>query len=591
MFRSNYVIASLVAVPCMGASIFACSTAIPHGPGRGDRNATPAPVGSDGLPTNSSSPTVPSLPGTTPNSPGGMPGEIISTQACNAPLAPSAPLRRLTRFEYNNTLRDLANITDNPANPFPSEESGNGFGNDAASQSVPDILAEKYISAAASIASTLTDPVNVGKLASCASGPLVGDEVPCVQSVIDSFVARAYRRAVQPAEAQGLIQLFQKVRVHETFTSSLTAVLEAVLQGPEFLYKPEFGEPVAGRTDVLRPTGDEMAVRLSYLFLGSMPDDALRQAAVRGELQTPAGVQAQAQRLLADPRARQVTAFFFDNLLPIAALSALERDKTLFPAWNAHIGSLMRQETQAFLDHEIFEGPGTWPGMFTAKYTYLNDELATYYGIAGVSGSSFQQVALDGVKRGGLLTQGGMVAGPIHSNPTNPVTRGALVVKKLLCQSIPLPTGAVLAQVKVPEPNSAPTARQRFSAHSSQPVCTGCHSNLDPVGFALENFDAVGQWRDQENGVTIDASGNSPLLGAFSGPVELGQRVAESPEAEQCFARRWTEFGYGRVSGERDACALQSTWEKFKGAGYNVKNLLLQLTETDTFNYLPAVRE
>jgi len=583
MFRSRHVSAILVAIPCVAASIGGCSTALPDGTARGDRNAA-APVGSDGLPINSSS-TVP------PSGTGLMPGGIIGAQACSAPLPPSAPLRRLTRFEYNNTLRDLANITDNPANAFPSEESGNGFGNDAASQSVPNILAEKYISAAASIASTLTDPANVGKLASCASAPLVGDEVTCVRSVIDGFVARAYRRTVQPAEADGLTQLFQKLRVNETFSSSLAAMLEAVLQGPDFLYKPEFGEPVPGRTDVLRPTGDEMAVRLSYLFLGSIPDDALRQAAARGELQTPAGVQTQAQRLLADPNARQVTAFFFDNLLPIAALSALERDKTLFPAWNAKIGSLMRQETQTFLDHEIFEGPGTWPGMFTAKYTYLNDELAAYYGIPGVSGSSFQQVALDGLKRGGLLTQGGMVAGPIHSNPTNPVTRGALIVKKLLCQNIPLPTGAVLSQVKVPEPNSAPTARERFSAHSSQPACAACHSNLDPVGFALENFDAVGQWRDQENGVTIDPSGNSPLFGSFSGPVELGQRVAESPEAMQCFARRWMEFGYGRVTGERDACALQSTWEKFKGAGYNVKTLLIQLTETDTFNYLPAVRE
>ncbi len=520
-----------------------------------------------------------------------MPGGPINAQACSVPVAPSAPLRRLTRFEYNNTLRDLASITDNPANAFPSEESGNGFGNDAAAQSVPDILAEKYISTAANIASTLTQPANVGNLAACASAPAVSDELTCVRSVIDGFVARAYRRTVQPAEADGLAQLFQKVRVKETFTSSLAAVLEAVLQGPDFLYKPEFGEPVPGRTDVLRPTGDEMAVRLSYLFFGSMPDPVLKQAAASGELQTPAGVQTQARRLLADPRARQVTAFFFDNLLPIAALSALERDKTLFPAWNAKIGSLLRQETQTFLDREIFEGPGTWPGMFTAKYTYMNDELAAYYGVAGVSGSSFQQVALDGLKRGGLLTQGGMVSGPIHSNQTNPVTRGALIVKKLLCQSIPLPTGGVLAQVKVPEPTSAPTARERFSAHSSQAACAPCHSNLDPAGFALENFDAVGQWRDQENGVTIDASGNLPLVGAFSGPVELGQRMAESPEAAQCFSRRWMEFGYGRVAGERDACALKSTGEKFKAGGYNIKELLVELTQTDTFNYLPAVRE
>lgn len=512
-------------------------------------------------------------------------------QDCSVPLPPSAPLRRLTRFEYNGTVRDLAKITSYPANGFPSEESGNGFGNDAKAQSVSGALAEKYIATAEQIAEALTAPERIAELAPCAVAPDAAGETPCARSVVDAFVPKAYRRTLLAGEADGLVRLFQTVRAGgASFVSSVAAVLEAALQGPEFLYRAEFGEPVDGRPDLLRPTGEEMATRLSYLLLGSLPDDALRAAAAAGELRTAEGVRAQAARLLEEPRAREVVRFFFDNLLPIQGLSTLERDRTQFPTYSAKIGSLLRQETQTFLENEIFSGPGTWPGVFTAPYTYLNEELAAFYGVAGVTGAQFRQVPLDGVRRAGLLTQAGILAGPIHSNHTNPVTRGSFVVQKLLCQPIPLPTGDVSEQVTPPDPYAAPTARERFTAHSTQPVCRGCHLNMDPVGFALENFDPVGQWRDQENGVTIDVTGESPLLGTFNGAVELGRAVAASTEAQDCFALRWAEFGYGRITDARDTCSLQSVRQRFAESGYDVKELLIALTQTDDFLYLPAVQ-
>jgi len=368
----------------------------------------------------------------------------------------------------------------------------------------------------------------------------------------------------------------------------LAAVIEAVLQGPEFLYKPEFGAPVDGRTDVLRLTDTEMAVRLSYLFWGSMPDDGLTMAAAAGQLHTAEQVKAQATRLLTDPRAHDIVRYFFDFLLPIQGLSALQRDATLYPKFNATIGGYMRTEAEMFLDKEVFEGSGSWPGILTASYTYVNADLATYYGFPGVTGTDFQKVPLDGVKRGGLMSLGGIVAGPVHSQKTNPVTRGSLVVKKLMCQTIPLPTGDIAKMVKPPADDSAPTARDRYSMHSANPVCHACHINMDPVGFALETLDAVGQWREQENGVTINASGDSPLLGTFNGPVELGKKLAASEEAQACFARRWVDFGYARTSDDGD-CSLQRVQQRFKDVGYNVQQLLVELTQTDDFLYLPAV--
>jgi hypothetical protein len=508
-------------------------------------------------------------------------------QLCMGPSIPaSAPLRRLTQFEYNNTLRDLAKA---PATELPAEDLGNLFGNDAATQSVPPTLIEAYNGSAAAVAKALTGADRIATLAACAAAPDAASEPACVKTVVEAFVPKAYRRALVAGEADGLVQLFQTVRTSgESFQSSLAAVIEAVLQGPEFLYKPELGAPADGRTDVLRLTDNEMAVRLSYLFWGSMPDDALTAAAAAGQLHTADQVKAQATRLLADTKSRDVVRYFFDFLLPIQGLSALQRDPKTYPNFNGTIGGLMRTEAETFLEKEVFEGSGTWPGILTAPYTYVNADLATYYGFSGVTGTAFQKVALDGVKRGGLLTLGGVVAGPVHSNKTNPVTRGSLVVKKLMCQVIPLPSGDIAAMVKPPPDDSAPTARERYSMHSASPVCHACHINMDPVGFALEKLDAVGQWREQENGVNIDATGNSPLLGTFNGPVELGQRLASSEIAQACFAKRWVDFGYARTSDDNN-CSLLRVQEQFKAANYNIQQLLLQLTQTDDFLYLPAV--
>lgn len=517
-------------------------------------------------------------------------GGPVTPGACTATVR--APMRRLTRFEYNNTVRDLLGDTSSPANAFPSEESGNGFGNDADAQNVVPALVEQYVNAAEKVAAAVVSSDRIKKLADCAASVTdAASETACAKTIADTFTPKAWRRALEAGESDGLVALFTSTRAKADFVTSVAAMVEAILQSPEFLYRPEFGVPVAGRTDVKQPSPDEMATRLSYLLWSSTPDDALRAAAASGQLNTPDGIRAQAQRLLADPRSHEVVRFFFDNLLPISGLSALERDKNTYSTFTPKIGSLMRQETQTFLEQEIFNGPGTWPGVFTANYTYVNQELAAFYGLSGVTGDTFQKVMLDPATthRGGLLTQAGVMAGPIHSNHENPVVRGSFVVQKLMCMIIPKPTGAVLAKVTPPDPNSAATARQRFSTHSSDPVCHSCHQNMDPYGFALENFNVVGLWRDQENGVTIDASGESAQIGKFNGPLEMEKALAASEQVQQCFATHWMNFGYGRSLNGDDACAVESVRTQFKEHGYNVQELLLALTQSPQFLTLPAV--
>jgi hypothetical protein len=293
--------------------------------------------------------------------------------------------------------------------------------------------------------------------------------------------------------------------------------------------------------------------------------------------------------MLDDPRSHTVVRFFFDNMLPISGLTDLERDRTLFPTYTGTIGSYMREETQRFLEYEIYEGPGTWPGALTAPYTFVNGPLATFYGMTGVTGTAFVKVPVDATKRLGFLTQAGVMAGTTHSNTTNPVTRGSFVVQRLMCNTIPLPTGDILAMVKPPDPYSAPTARERFTLHKQQAVCASCHSQMDPVGFTLENFDPMGFWRTQENNVTIDASGSIPLTGqTVSGPVDLVQKLAAADATQFCFARHWLDFGYGRTTGVGDECATAAVDIAFQRSGYNVKQMLLALTQTDEFLYYPG---
>jgi Protein of unknown function (DUF1592)/Protein of unknown function (DUF1588)/Protein of unknown function (DUF1587)/Protein of unknown function (DUF1595)/Protein of unknown function (DUF1585) len=516
-----------------------------------------------------------------------------------AAAAPRTPLRRLTIFEYNNTVRDLLGDATSPGSGFPAEELSNGFGNDAYAQGTPPGQVQAYQAAAESLAKAATAPDKLAGFAPCAAQLTASSdaaaEAGCVRSVVDSFGPRAFRRALRAGETDGLVALFKTIRAlsGETFVSSLTAIVAAILQEPHFLYRPELGVAVSGRTDVLKPSGEEMASRLSYYLWASTPDSALMAAAASGELLTSEGVKAQAQRLLNDPKARGMVRYFFDNLLPVAGLAHLERDPGQYPAYSAEIGALMREETESFVDHQIFAGPGTWPSILSSNTTFLNEKLAAFYGIGGVTGPEFREVAVDGVKRGGLFTQAGVVAGPIHSNHTNPVTRGAFVLRKMLCTPISVPTDpAIAALVKEPAPYSAPTARERFNLHRQQPICASCHQLMDPIGFALENYDAVGQWRDQENGVTIDASGSTPVLATpFIGGVELGKSLAASETAQACFASQWLNFAYGRLAGEREACTSDQVKAAFKAAGYNVKALLVALTQTNEFLQLAAARE
>ncbi|MES1173115.1 MAG: DUF1592 domain-containing protein [Myxococcales bacterium] len=537
--------------------------------------------------------------GTAPAGAGTGSGTAASACVGQTGIPAAMPARRLTRAEYNATVSVLLGDTTSPATNLPPELIGNLFSNDSAQQPVSADLVSGYNNIAADIATRATTGAQLATLAPCAaSATSAATQDSCAQTFIQSFGSKAYRRPLAADEAADLLTLEKAVTAGGTFTSGLAAVIEAVLQSPDFLYRIEQGVPDPANAAQRIPSGDEMATRLSFLFWGVGPDDALRTAAASGELLTPAGVLKNAQRLLADDRSHAVVKYFFDSLFPITTLTDQARDATLYPKFSPQIGSYMRQETETFLQNEIFNGKGTWPSVLTADYTYVNGPLAAYYGISGVTGNDFQKVQLDTTKRMGLLTQGAVMTGTTVTNSTNPVLRGSFVVNKLMCLNISLPSDpGLLAQVKVPDNVSGTTARTRFSAHSSQPVCHTCHALMDPIGFALENYDAVGQYRTMEGDQVIDASGKIPDVGTEThqtvvGGVQLAQQLAESETAQRCFAQHWLEYGYGRTLKQtpEELCLQEKLNTAFKASGYNVKQLLLDLTQTPAFLYMPSAQ-
>ncbi|MEO6599469.1 MAG: DUF1592 domain-containing protein, partial [Polyangiaceae bacterium] len=312
--------------------------------------------------------------GTGSGSSGSGTGSTGSTLSCPTTPTPNrAPMRRLTQFEFNNTLKDLKLDSTDLALNLPAEDLTNGFGNDTDSQSASTELIKQYQAIGEAVGANVTKASALATLLPCSTNVTSATEASCARTFIQDIGPKAFRRPLETAEADSYASLFTSIRATSgsTFASSIAAIVEAILQDPALLYRPEFGVPVAGRTDLLRPTGYEMATRLSYALWGTTPDDSLRAAAAAGQLDTAEGVNAQASLMLGDPRTKNQVRFFFDNLLPIASLSQLERTDSAYNSTSSptlsKLGSLMRQETETFLEHTVFDGNGgTWPSVFTA---------------------------------------------------------------------------------------------------------------------------------------------------------------------------------------------------------------------------------
>ncbi len=507
---------------------------------------------------------------------------------CQALSPGPSPLRRLTRFEYNNTVADLLGDSSAPANRFPPEEQSLGFDNDANVLRVPAVLAEGYVTAADDLSQVAL--ANLASFTGCNPADFVGNrpaETACVKALVTRFGERAFRRPVTVDEQTRFQELFETARARFEFRDALDTVLQTMLLAPQFLYRVENGSPVPAAPGVEAVDEWGRASRLSYFLWGSMPDAALFDAARAGTLQTSAQVRAQAERMFQDPRTRTVVGHFHDYWLGLLKIDGQGKDPALFPDYTAQIGPLLRRQTEAFAEYLYFDSPGDLTTLLTAPFTLMNGPLAKYFGVSGPTGDAFVRVELDPTRYAGVVTQPSILSWNATANRTHPILRGKFVREKLLCSSLPSPPNNIIDQRdSVTDPNA--TERERLEAHRQDPSCAGCHVLMDPLGFALENFDASGRWRDLEGGKPVNVSGEltgTDADGAFVGPVQLASQLARSKAVETCLVTEWSRFAIGRGETAQDACGITKLSQRFQSSGRSLRELVLSMTETDAFLY------
>ncbi|NUO49333.1 MAG: DUF1592 domain-containing protein, partial [Polyangiaceae bacterium] len=466
----------------------------------------------------------------------GAPGSEPSAPSCLEGPAPGpSPIRRMTRFEYDRTVLDLLGDETNPASGFGAEEEALGFNNNAAQLITSHALVEQYMLAAEGISGRATDPVEKNLPCDPADG-----EDACAAEFIESFGKKAFRRPLTVEEREMFAGLYELGR-QKSFRDGIRLVIEGALQSPQFLYRVEYGVEGAEPNEVVRLTSWEMASRLSFFLWGSMPDEALFAKAEAGELETSAQIEAEARRMLEDPRAHVLVAEFHKQWLDYERVANVTKDAELFPDWSPAIGQLMAEETRTFIDGVIFGDQGTLTTLLSAPYSYMNGELAAFYGVDLPSGDGgFTRVDLDPTQRAGLLTTGTLLTINAHTNQTSPTLRGRLIREQLLCDSVPPPPADV--NIEAPEVDPGSTGKDRFLQHTEDPGCAGCHNLMDPIGFGFEGYDTVARFRTTEGGKPIDATGSlmaSDVDGPFDGVVELAAKLAQSGEVGACYSKQW----------------------------------------------------
>ena len=419
------------------------------------------------------------------------------------------------------------------------------------------------------------------------AAPTKGDEEGCAREILSTLMRRAYRRPISEDDVAGPMAFYRQGRSEGDFDAGIGNALSAVLMNPSFLFRVEL-DPVpsdqVAAGAAYRISDLELASRLSFFVWSSIPDDELLDAAIRGELSQPDELERQTRRLIADPRSYNLASNFAGQWLRLRNLSAVSPNVRLYPDFDDNLRQAFREETELFVD-SVLRADRSVVDLLQANYTFLNERLAKHYGIPNIYGSRLRRVSLGAdSKRGGLLRHGSILSVTSYATRTSPVIRGVWVLDNIFGAPPPPP----LPNVPSLEENAVAAnlpMRERLAAHRTNPVCASCHRTIDPVGFALENFDAVGRWRDHEgdNGL-MDASGRLPGVGEFQGVAGLEEGLLSRPEL---FAGTLTEklltFALGRGVEFYDAPAVRKILREAEPNGYRFSSLIIGIVKSVPF--------
>jgi hypothetical protein len=410
------------------------------------------------------------------------------------------------------------------------------------------------------------------------------EEEACAKKSLSTLMQRAYRRSISEADVERTMALYREGRTDGDFDAGIGRALSAVLFNPEFLLRVEVDPEGVPAGTAYRVSDLELASRLSFFLWSSIPDDELLETAIRGELRRPEVLERQVRRMLADPRSYNIASNFAGQWLRVRNLTSVDPNVRLYPDFDDNLRQAFRLETELFVDSVLREDRSVLD-LLRADYTFLNERLAKHYGIPFVYGSRFRRVTLGpDSKRGGLLRHGSILAVTSYATRTSPVIRGVWVLNNIFGAPPPPPLPNVPALEESSVAANLPI-RQRLSAHRKSPVCATCHQTIDPVGFALENFDAVGRWRDQEgDSGPADVSGALPGVPELRGVAGLEQALLSRPEL---FAGTLTEklltFGLGRGVEYYDAPAIRKILREAQPDGYRFSSLVLGIVRSVPF--------
>lgn len=498
-------------------------------------------------------------------------------------------LKRLTAAQYTNTVHDIFGdavlVTDNLE---PDTEVNGLYAVGASVGTVSPLGVEQYETSAYSIAEqALADADTRARLVPCTPTGVV--DASCAAESLRPIGRQLYRRPLTEAELGVVVGLAgTAAKTLGDFHLGLEYGIAALLQSPHFLYRVELGEPDPANPGTYRYTSHEMATRLAYTLWNTTPDAALLDAADAGELVEDGPFEAQIDRMLADPRARDGVRNFFTEMFGLDALDDLTKDPTIFPHMSEQVGPSAREETLLGVEALVFEDDGDYRSLLTSQRTFLDRKLAAIYNVPAPAREGFGEAFLpeEGGRRG-LLGQVSFLALNAHPTAASATRRGVFVREVLLCQDMPPPPAGV--DTSIPEATGdVRTARDRLAVHLEDPYCAACHAFTDYIGLGLENFDGLGGWRDTDNGEVIDPSGELDGV-AFANAWELAQVVREHQSLGPCLARTWYQYASARAVEDAEEGMIDWHAQGFADGGHRVSFLLRDLVTSPAFRRVGEV--
>jgi hypothetical protein len=411
------------------------------------------------------------------------------------------------------------------------------------------------------------------------------EELPCATRILSALARRAFRRPVTDQDLSAPLSFYKSARAEGSFDAGIQGALPAILASPKFLYRAERSPVGVAPGTVHRITAFDLASRLSFFLSAHPPDDELLRLAEKGALSDPKTLDAQVRRLLADSRSNSLVTNFAFQWLKMRGLDEVEPDAIVFPNFDDGLREGFRKEMELFIESIVREDRSVLD-LLTADYTYVNERLARHYAIPNVRGDQFRRVMLTDQNRWGLLGKGGVLLSTSYANRTAPVIRGAWILENILGTPPAAPPPDVEAFQENKDGEKAKTVRAIMEQHRSKPTCNACHGVMDPLGFALENFDAIGEWRSQDRwaGIPIDASGQLNDGTKVSGPVDLRKAlVRRSQQFVQTMTEKLMTYATGRSVEYYDMPAVRQIVRDAARDNYRFSSLVLGVVRSAPF--------